>query len=389
MDRRHTRRKTIRSGLEGLRSRGLETESPDAAMVAPLVERFGADPGESLAVVYLLGRVRDAASVQALKSLEGRAGNREIRREIRRSLFKLAQEGLVAAGSGESEAGTAGVRFRLAPEIEGYLSPVTSGGLRLVILARPQPGGLWVMRASVSDRRGLQLFSGNLLRRGELRQLMEEFKARLGVSMTPVPWEYADWLMHDAWGKVADSPAEGVADYPRLRTRLTAARPVPRAHPVFDRVDADTIDATGLSETPEKLLEETGLLSWSVERDLMEPFMERLEGIEQSRIVLNPMQKEERFRSIVRGVVQDLFLDPELRPIFAGRFEDAALHLQVSGEEEKARAVLGIALAIRRGDLGSLGVPLLEAMVMRSFVLYKGWQDEKKADEEPSLIVKP
>ena len=390
MAKQNARQKTIRSGLEALRSQGLETESPDATMVEPLVRRFGAEPGESLAVAYVLGRIRDAVSVEALKSLEGRAGNKEVRREIRRSLFKLAQGGLAPAGNEAlPEPEEAGANFSLAPEIEGFLSSVTGGGSRMVILTRPQPGGgLMAMQAAVNDRRGLERLGGNVIRRKELRQMMEDMKAQLGVSMTRVPWEYADWLVHEAYRKVTDAPGEGVADYPRIRTHLTAAKPAQRAHPVFDLVDEDGIDSTALSETPEKLLEESELRTWFVEKDLLEPYLERLEETEQSRIVLNPMQKEERFRSIVREAVQGIFLGEETAPVFEGRLEDAALHLHVSGQEEKARTVLAVALAIRRGDLGSLGVPLLEALVMRSLGLHKA-QEKQEAEEEPSLIVKP
>jgi len=385
----NTRQKTLRSGLKTLRNEGVATESPDPAAVEPLLQRFGADPAVSLAVAHVLGRVRDAAAVTALKELEQRAGSKEIRREVRRSLFKLAQGGLVSAEVEEEPAGEGGANFSLAPEIEGYLSSVTGGGSRMVVLTRPQPGGgLMVMQAAVNDRRGLERLGGNVIRRKELRQMMNDMKAQLDVSMTPVPWEYADWLVHDAYGKVKDSPGEGVADYPRLRTHLTGARPVQHAHPVFDLLDAGAIGPAALSETSEKLLEEPEFRTWFVEKDLLEPYLERLEETEQSRIVLNPMQKEERFRSIVREAVEGIFLGAETRAVFEGRLEDAALHLHASGQEEKARAVLGVALAIRRGDLGSLGVPLLEGLVMRSVGLHKA-QEKQEAAEEPSLIVKP
>ena len=389
MARQNARQMTIRSGLKGLRNEGLETESPDATMVEPLLQRFGADLAASLAVACVLGRIRDAAAVEALKSLEERAGSKEIRREIRRSLFKLAQGGLGPAEAEAPRTEEAGANFSLAPEIEGYLSSVTGGGSRMVILSRPQPGGgLMVMQAAVNDRRGLERLGGNVIRRKELRQMMEDMKGALGVSMTPVPWEYADWLVHEAYQKVTESPGEGVADYPRIRTHLTAARPTQRSHPIFDRVDADSIDAAALSEISEKLLEEPELRTWFVEKDLLEPYLQRLEETEHSRIVLNPMQKEERFRTLVREAVQGIVLGAETAPAFEQRFEDAALHLHAAGQEDKARTVLGVALAIRRGDLGSLGVPLLEALVMRSISLHKT-QEKEEAAEEPSLIVKP
>lgn len=388
MAKQNARQKTIRSGLESLRSEGLETESPDATAVQTLVQRFGSDPAASMAVAHVLGRIRDAASVEALKSLEGRAGSKEIRREIRRSLFKLAQGGLAPAGPEETPAQEAGANFSLAPEVEGYLSSVTGAGSRMVILARPQLGGLMVLQAAVNDRRGLERLGGTVIRRKELRQMMEEMKAQVGVSVTPVPWEYADWLVHDAYQKVKDTAGEGVADYPVLRSRLTTAKPAECAHPVFDAMNAEGIEATSLSEVSDKLLEEPELRTWFVEKELMEPWLQRLDETEQSRIVLNPMQKEERFRSVLREAVQGLFLGDETAPVFEARLEDAALHLHASGQEDQARQILRVALAIRDGDLGNLGAPLLEALVMRSVGLYKE-QEKQEAADEPSLIVKP
>ncbi len=383
------REKTLRSGLRKLREGGLETESPDVETVEPLLRQFGVDPDVSLAVVHVLGRIQDAVSVKVLEDLGQRGGNKEIRREIRRSLFKLAQRGLASPEPNEEKTGEGGANFSLAPVLEGYLSSVTGGGSRMVVLTRPQPGGgLLVMQAAVNDRRGLERLGGNVIRRKELRQMMEDMKVQLGVSMTSVPWEYADWLVHDAYQKVTDSAGEGVADYPRLRTHLTGSKPVQRAHPVFDLAGMDDIDPTPLSEISEKLLEEPEFRTWFVERDLLEPWLQRLEDTENSRIVLNPMQKEERFRSIVRESVGEVFLSTETAQVFKGRFEDAALHLHAAGEEGKAKAILCVALAISRGDFGSLGVPLLEALVMRSLNLHKT-QEKQEAAEAPSLIVKP
>lgn len=387
MAKQNTRQKLMRDGMNNLRREGLETEAPDATVVEALVQRFGADTAVSLAAANVLGRIRDAASVEALKGLEPRAGHKEVRREVRRSLFKLAQAGLVAAEPEEPQ-GATGTTFSLAPEIEGYLSSVTGAGSRMVILARPQLGGLMVLQAAVNDRRGLERLGGTVMRRKELRQMMEEMKAQVGVSVTQVPWEYADWLLHDAYQKVKDTPGEGVADYPVLRSRLTTAKPAERAHPVFDAMNVEGIESTSLSEVSDKLLEEPELLTWFVEKELMEPWLQRLDENEHSRIVLNPMQKEERFRGVLREAVQGLFLGEETAPVFEARLEDAAYHLHASGRQDQARQIMRVALAIRDGDLGNLGVPLLEALVMRSVGLYKE-QEKQEAAEGPSLIVKP
>lgn len=389
MARQDKRQKALRSGLDALRRDGLETESPDAALVEPLLQRFGSDPDVSLAVVHVLGRIRDAASVAVLEGLEERAGSKEVRREIRRSLFRLAQGGVVSAEPRESESPGTGPNFSLAPEIEGYLASVTGGGDRLVILARPEPGGgLLVLNAAVNDRLGLGRLEGAVVLRKDFRRMMEGVKAQHQASVTPVPWEYADWLMHEAYRKTKGPPGEGAADYPVLRSRLSPVKAAPRSHPVFDRVDTDAVGFPAPSEVSEKLLEDPELRTWFVEKDLVDPWLERVEDTEQSRIVLNPAQRQERFRGIVREAVEGIFLDPDLGPVFEQRLEDAALHMHAAGREEQARAVLALALAIRRGDLGSLGAPFLEALVVRSLGFHKA-REKEAVEEEPSLIVKP
>jgi len=104
--------------------------------------------------------------------------------------------------------------------------------------------------------------------------------------------------------------------------------------------------------------------------------------------VLNSTQKEERLQTIVKEAVQGIFLDDTMRPIFERRLEDVALHLVLSEREEKARSVLGVALALERKELGGLlGIPLLEDLVKRSLALYMAREKEKPT--EPSLIIKP
>ena len=389
MARQDKRQKSLRSGLDTLRREGLETESPDAALVEPLLQRFGSDPDVSLAVVHVLGRIRDDASVAALGGLEERAGSKEVRREVRRSLFRLAQGGVASAEPRESEARGSEPNFSLAPEIEGYLSSVVNAGDRLVVLARPEPGGgLLTLDAALNDRLGLQRLGDFVVLRKGLRGMMESVKARNQASVTPVPWEYADWLMHDAYHRTGDMSGEGVADYPMVRSRLSPVRAAHPAHPVFDRMDADAMGFPAPSEVSERLLEDPELRTWFVDKDLMDPWVARVEDTEQSRIVLNPAQQQERFRGIVREAVEGIFLDPDLALVFEHRLEDAALHMHAAGREDHAKAILALALAIRRGDLGSLGAPLLEALVVRSLGIRKAEEGEA-VEEEPSLVIKP
>jgi len=387
MAKQNRRESLIRTGLQLLEREGLDVETPSSGMVDPLRAQFGKDRSTDLALVYLLGRIADAGSVEALEGLTSKARDKEVKREIRRSLFKLSQRGFAPT---EKEAHDASKpNFRLTPQIEGYLSPVDGGGNYLLVLVRPQiGGGLLVIQAAVNDRQGLQRIGGNVIRRKEFRQMMNDMKLQHGISMVPIPWAYGDWRLHAAYEQASARGAEGIADYPTLRSHLTTAEVKEQSHPVISHFDRREIEESGQFDANRRLLDEPEFNMWLIDEDLLAPYIERAAALSESRIVLNSMQKEERLQSIVKEAVQGIFLDDTMRPIFERRLQDVALCLVLSDRAEKARAVLGVALALERKELGGLlGIPLLEDLVRRSLALYM--KQEKEKPPEPSLIIKP
>jgi hypothetical protein len=70
------------------------------------------------------------------------------------------------------------------------------------------------------------------------------------------------------------------------------------------------------------------------------------------------------------------------------RMEDTALYLFETGRKELAKLALAVALQIKEGDPGPLDVSFLTGLVQKSFAFYMS-QEKTKAEEEPSLIVKP
>ena len=389
MAKQNLREKLIRGGLRLLEGEGLEVGTPAPAMIPRLQERFGKDRSTDLAIVHLLGRIADSASLSALEELASNPRDKDVKREIRRSLFKLAQRGTAGTQGEVQPEDRSRVNFSLTPEIEGYLSPVDGGGNYLLVLARPQMGGgLLVIQAAVNDRQGLHRLGGNVIRRKEFRQLMDDMKAQHEISMVPIPWVYADWRLHTAYQRARTVGTEGIEDYPTLRSHLTTAEIKEQPHPVFSYIDGREVADTAQLDAARRLLEEPEFNMWLIEEDLLAPYIERAVALQESRIVLSAAQKEEQLLTLVKEAVQGIFLDETMGPIFERRLEDVALHFVLSQREEKARSVLGVALALKRKELGGLlGTPLLEDLVRRSLALYM--TREKVKPPEPSLIIKP
>ena len=388
MPKKDARQEALRKGIEQLHEWGLETENVSASAIPLLTGHLGKDHDTDLAVIFLLGRIADSAALEALVSLERTAPDKEIKREARRSLFKLAQKGLSVPHAEKARAAAERPALKLGPETEAYLSSVDGAGGRLVWLARPQAGsGLQLLQGMVSDREGLLQVGGTLVRRKELRRMAEEIKEHHGVTMIPVPWEYADQVLYEGYEKGKAHGRSGLEHFSSLRAIFNPLKPKASPHPVYDRVSAERVRSGAWRELSRRLLDEPEFLPWILDEDWMKPYLERAEEAQGSRLVLNPLQKEERLAAITREAVRDLF-SGEIGKIFQRRMEDMALYLFETKRSGEAELALAVALQLAEGDPGVLDISFLTGLTQKSLAFYRS-QAKEKAAEEPSLIVKP
>jgi hypothetical protein len=376
----------LQRGLEQLRREGIDTDAPAPALVEPLNQKTGAGRATDQAVAFLLGRIADPAAVAALSALEQRAGDKAVKREIRRALYKLSQKGLAVPGPKISE--DQKPVFRLGPEIEGYVSSTDGAGNRLVWLVKPHPGGgIQVLQGMFNDREGLVHANAGVTRRKELRKMAEEMKESQGFTMIAVPWGYADQILYEAFEKAKAAGRSGVEQFPSLRQVFNTAKPAVSDHPIYARLNLEDIRSGVWRNLSGKLFEEREFGSWILEKDWIEPYLEKIAEARGSRLVLNKVQQEERVAGIVREAVQELF-SGEKGKAFQRRMEDMALYLFETKREQEAKLALSVALAIADGDLGGLGVSFLNGLVQRSIGYYLT-EAKEESSEEPSLIVKP
>jgi hypothetical protein len=378
----------IRKGLDELRRSGLVLEEASADAVARLQEFFGKDVETDLAVVFTLGKIADPAAVDALTALEKKAREKEVKKEIRRSLFKLSQRGLAIARPEETPAAGAAPLFTRAPDVEAYMSSVDGSGGRLLWIAKPQINrGLQTIQAMVNDREGLQRIGGAQIPRKELRKMAEEIKAQHDITMIAVPWEYADAVIYDAYEKAKTLGRGGLENFHELRAVINSGRPAGQEHPVYRKLDTGGAREGAWRELSRRLLDEPELQYWILDPDWIGPFLAQLQEAQSSRLVLNPVQKEERLAGIVRDAVQAI-CSGESGPILKRRLEDMALYFSETGRADQARLALAVALQVGEGGPGPLDVSFLTGLVQKSIGFYLS-QQKARAEEEASLIVKP
>jgi len=378
----------IRRGLGELEGEGLKLDEASPSLVSELKERFGRGQPKDLAIIFTLGRMSDSAAVEALIRFDKETKDKNLRKEIRRALFKLGQKGLVIPESASSDVKAPPPILKNTDETEAYMSAVDGGGGRLVWIVKPQPGrGLQLIQGMVNDREGLQKIGGAQIRRKELRNMSQEIKAKHGVSMVSVPWEYADRMLVEGYEQAKEKGRSGLEDFLQLRALLGAGKPRQEEHPIYRRVNAAEARDGAWREQSRRLLDEPELRYWILDADWMQAFLAQLEEAQTSRLVLNPIQKEERMAGIVRDAVKSL-CEGEKGRIMQRRMEDMALYFLETQRLEQAKLSFAIALQIGEGDPGPLDVSFLTGLVQKSFAFYLS-QEKAKTEEEPSLIVKP
>ncbi len=220
--------------------------------------------------------------------------------------------------------------------------------------------------------------------------MMTEIKEKHGITMISVPWDFADWVLYEAFDRAKESGRSGLEQFHSMRAHMNLAKPNPRPHPVYDHLQAEEMRSGTWREASQKVLEEPEFLSWVLDEDWIQPYVERVQEAQESRLVLNPMQKEERMGRLVHEITRELF-GGEVGRCFVGRMEDMALYLLLTSRKDRAQSALSVALALKDQDLGGLGVPFLHGLIRKSLAAYqtkeKAKEEEKASDS--SLILKP
>jgi len=379
----------IRKGLDRLRESGIAVEHPAPDLVARLEEQFGKNAETDLAVVFTLGKIIDSQAVQALVEIDKRANGKEIKKEIKRSFFKLSQRGLTEPHEESGDARPAATLFSREPEIEAYMSAVDGGGGRLIWIAKPQANhGLQVIQTMLHDREGLLRIGGAHMRRKELRQMVQDIKSQHEVSMISIPWQYADQSIYEGHEKAKARGQSGLENFHEIRAVIATGKPKEHAHPIYSKLHSEQARDGVWREQSRRLLDEPELRYWILTDDWVQAMLPQLQEAQTSRLVLNPLQKEERFNAIVRDAVKTL-CSGDNGKAFKRRMEDMALYFLETKRPDQARLSLAVALQVGEGDPGPLDISFLTGLMQKSFAVFISQEKAKKEEEQSSLIIKP
>jgi hypothetical protein len=363
-----------------------EWQMPAAASVQELESALGRDAAADLAIAARLGAVEDAASVETLSALESTSKDKLVRREARRSLYRLEQRGFARKETPEPSR----VLAAAASTLEGFLSSIDGRGDRLVWLTKPRPGGLAHLFAVVNDPDGLKELELVETTRKAFRAGREELLTKHEIRMVSVDWHYCDWLIERALRWSAEHGQAG-GDYPRLRAQLTkepAAEEMPA--PIFSLVDAEAVreDHKLLVESTQ-LLDEKEFRTWFPDADVLKPYVDDILSSRDSPILLNEAQQKDRGREQVERALEELF-GGDVQASWVRRLQEMAHYLHVTKRPVQAQRALAVALELENSKRGGRDIAFCEQLVGTSIgaILQLQEQHERQRERE-SLIVTP
>jgi hypothetical protein len=382
----------LKNGLAALAVAGIAVEAPSVASIPALREVWRRSPEMDLAAVFLLGKIATAEAAEQLREFDRGSADKELKKEIKRSLFKLSQKGVVVPPEPSPEK-KLGPLFERENQIEAYMSAVDGGGGRLIWIAKPQTNhGLQVIQAMVHDREGLLRFGGVQMKRKELRAMADDIKQQHGVSMIAIPWEFADWIVYEAYEKAKARGQSGLEDFHAIRSVLGTGKPKAVTHPVYEKLGTGDFRDGPWREQSRRLLEEPELRYWVIIDEWVQDCLAALHEAQSSPLILNQVQKEERLAGVVRDAVKTLCAGDHGQA-FKRRMEDMALYFAETERMEQAKLALAVVQQVGEGDPGPLDVSFLTGLMQKSFVFFmsqlKAQQEAQQKQEQSSLILKP
>jgi len=363
-----------------LAAAGFDAHVPAAEAIAKLAE-IRPNVGD-IAYARALGTIADPAAAAILAEFEVSASG-ALRREVRRSLFKLRQRGIEPLASAPSTEPAHAAPAAGAGRTTALFSPIDAEGARIIWITKPRmQGGVTRLWGLVSEAEGLVGAIAAGLSRKELKSEREELETRAGMRMVEGDWRLADFILCEAYRRTPEARRSRVGNFLALRAEIIAA-PVPAAlaHPVYEELGAISV-----SEPALELLKEPELLEWRLSSAEIGPYVEELGRVNESVIVLNEIQQRERINTIVERAVGELFSgDRGVRS--RRRFEDLAYYMLRSGR--RAQAEWAAAAARQIESKSDLTRSVFFQSMVRTQLGAIVAEEQQREQQEPRLIVTP
>ena len=375
------KRQATETLADALRQLGLDPATAPEEALAAIRELRGLSDVSEAAIAHALGLIPLGGAAQLLAEMEA-ASSGEARREIRRALFKLRQRGIEPPAAPRSVE-QAKPLAPLGENMSALLSPIDAEGARIVWIVKPRLQGgssrLWGLTSESEGLVGATL--ANLSSR-QLREGRKEIEQRAQTVLVEADRRLADFILCEAYRRTPESRRAQVGNFLAIRAEIIATPPaIDFQHPVYEEFAAEIAAEPSL-----ELLKEPELAGWKLPAEKTKPYVDEVNDVRQSPLVLNRFQQEDRINAIVERAIGDL-LSGEAGTIARRRLEDTAYYLARTGRR-RAAGWAAAAAARLRDNTDLKRIPFFQELVRANLGAILAEQEEQER-QEPRLIATP
>lgn len=351
----------------------------------PIVNEGSETAGQ---VAEALGNIYHPRAGQILQRLSEISTDKKIRKILKRSLYRLKSKG-IAVEEGISGKERAAFRPLQAEPPRGFGGPFDFLGQRFLMLVVPHIGrGLAVMQGIINDTEGLIDFSGGEMPRKRFKEFLGEVRQGSPFPLIEMEPSYVGFLFVHAYQLTLERRKTPPQEYFQMKKEVESVKREYEAPLIYSLIQTDDIEGNDrILKRGGDLLKTNLFAAWKIKEGEIRPYANEVWEAEESKLILNQVQKEARFQEIYQRALSDLFPE-EKRSLYRRRMEEMAYYLFKSGKEEEAKVSLAVALDLKRAPNQIQPNPFLFQLVIKSIFSLLSEAYEKKK-EEFSLIAKP
>ena len=308
--------------------------------IATLMELASASsPATAEAAAEALGDIRTQDAADGLAMLARTVTDRAVQKAVRRSIYRLSNQGI--RGKAEATAPTATLGTRAATLYRVIASSFDGRGQRAMWFAGDRPmGGIYMIGVSIDASEGLIDVVGRDTTRKRFAEQEAEMRSKDLSAWVAVPVEYGKQLVQEA---AALSRANGhpvPTSYPIWAELIgTPEQPFERAL-VYEELSAFEMrmHPTLENEAP-KLFDQPEIEPWFFHPDQMRRWLRELAQPASSRLLITPETEEGRVDRILRQAAKELLPPKQLHGLRRRLEETAYIFLRTEREQDARRAV--------------------------------------------------
>jgi hypothetical protein len=315
--------------------------------------------------------LHEAPPISLLSALDQGFKDKEVRKAVKRLLFKLKKKGVLLEGLYPEKGAPPAILKALPSEgPAAYLGPLDRAGFRAVLITfHRDVKGVDLGVGLASDEYGLRQFVfGNFSKRS-VKGIKEDLFGKVG-QLVETSLSHAATVLENAYQRHLELYADAPEEYLELRPLLLENTSLLERPAIYDTLPEGLSSQQVLTDSQlERLFAHHLMASWFIEFENLQPYLEEIRKVGESQIVLTEIQKQERKNEIQDKAIDELFPAPK-RSLLKQRLEEMAYFFFKLDEEEYSRVCLAAAQTFDE-ETGILRQnPFVSFLMMRSLDFY-------------------